>query len=53
MKTVRTHSTQSKKSYSQPLLNRLGSVNKLTKGKLGSLFDGGTAAFDFDGKDDQ
>ena len=40
MKTVRTHSTQTKKSYRQPTLNKFGSVSKLTKGKLGSAFDG-------------
>ncbi|WP_374759246.1 lasso RiPP family leader peptide-containing protein [Dyadobacter chenhuakuii] len=40
------HSTQTKKNYAKPSLNKLGSVSKLTKGKLGSGFDGsGQPAF--------
>jgi len=34
------HSTQTKKSYRKPVLNKLGKVSQLTKGKLGSQFDG-------------
>lgn len=34
------HSTQTKKAYRTPVLNKLGNVAKLTKGKLGSEFDG-------------
>ena len=40
MKTVNMHSTQTKKNYAKPSLNKLGSVSKLTKGKLGSGYDG-------------
>ena len=39
MKTVISHSTQTKKSYRKPVLNKLGKVSKLTKGKLGSQPD--------------
>ncbi|WP_233847649.1 lasso RiPP family leader peptide-containing protein [Dyadobacter sp. CY326] len=39
MKTVNSHSTQTKKSYRKPVLNKFGNVAKLTKGKQGSLFD--------------
>ncbi|SKB60630.1 lasso RiPP family leader peptide-containing protein [Dyadobacter psychrophilus] len=47
MKTVNSHSTQTKKSYRKPTLNRFGNVAKLTKGKLGSAADLGPT-FDFD-----
>ncbi|MCF2491178.1 lasso RiPP family leader peptide-containing protein [Dyadobacter sp. CY347] len=50
MKTVQTHSTQTKKMYNQPVLEKLGSVTKLTKGKLGSAFDGVGNPFEFDGE---
>lgn len=50
MKTVTMHSTQTKKSYRKPALNRFGAVSKLTKGKLGSMFDGPAVAFEFDGE---
>jgi hypothetical protein len=40
MRKVAAHSTQTKKTYSQPVMKRYGSVKKLTKGKLGSMFDG-------------
>lgn len=50
MKTVTMHSTQTKKSYRKPALNRFGSVSKLTKGKLGSQFDGPGEPFEFDGE---
>lgn len=37
MKTLSSHSTQTKKSYKKPVLNKMGSVKSLTKGeKLGS-----------------
>ncbi len=39
MKTLTSHSTQTKKSYRKPVLVQHGSVNKLTKGKLGSQPD--------------
>jgi len=39
MKTVNSHFTQTKKSYRKPVLNKLGSVESLTKGKQGSAFD--------------
>jgi len=38
------HSTQTKKSYRKPQLKQLGKVSKLTKGKLGSSFDGAAPA---------
>ena len=44
---TKMHSTQTKKSYRKPMLNKLGSVSKLTKGKLGSAFDGPTAPAKF------
>jgi hypothetical protein len=42
------HSTQTKKSYRKPVLNRLGSVKNLTKGKLGSTVDPETSANNYD-----
>jgi len=39
MKTVNSHSTQTKKSYQKPVLNKFGDVAKLTKGKQGSQID--------------
>jgi hypothetical protein len=40
MKTIDMHSTQTKRSYKKPVLNKLGKVSKLTKGtKSGSLMD--------------
>ncbi|MGV3604257.1 MAG: lasso RiPP family leader peptide-containing protein [Dyadobacter fermentans] len=39
MRTVISHSTQTKKSYRKPVLNKLGKVAKLTKGKIGSSED--------------
>jgi hypothetical protein len=39
MRTVTSHSTQTKKSYRKPVLNRFGNVAKLTKGKTGGSFD--------------
>ncbi|ACT95745.1 lasso RiPP family leader peptide-containing protein [Dyadobacter fermentans] len=39
MRTVISHSTQTKKSYRKPVLNKLGNVAKLTKGKIGSQED--------------
>lgn len=50
MKTITMHSTQTKKSYRKPVLNRFGTVNKLTKGKLGSQFDGAGKPRLFDGE---
>lgn len=50
MKTVTMHSTQTKKSYRRPALNRFGAVSKLTKGKLGSMYDGPTDPAWFDGE---
>jgi len=50
MKTVTMHSTQTKKTYRQPALNKFGSVSNLTKGKLGSAFDGPGAEAKFDGQ---
>lgn len=50
MKTVTMHSTQTKKSYRKPALNRFGAVSNLTKGKLGSAFDGGGNPVKFDGQ---
>ncbi|MDR6803516.1 hypothetical protein J2Y45_000786 [Dyadobacter sp. BE34] len=43
MKTLTSHSTQTKKSYRKPVLVQHGSVSKLTKGKLGSQFDDETS----------
>lgn len=48
MKTVNSHSTQTKKSYQKPVLNKFGDVAKLTKGKIGSADDLGPTK-DFDG----
>jgi len=53
MKTVRTHPTAAKKMYRRPMLNQLGSIGKLTKGKLGGSFDGGFDPAKYDGKSDQ
>ncbi|KAA6440649.1 lasso RiPP family leader peptide-containing protein [Dyadobacter flavalbus] len=39
MRTVTSHSTQTKKAYRKPVLKKHGNVSKLTKGKLGSLPD--------------
>jgi hypothetical protein len=39
MKTLTSHSTQTKKSYRKPVLVLHGDVRKLTKGKQGSAFD--------------
>lgn len=39
MRTVTSHSTQTKKSYRKPVLNRFGNVAKLTKGKTGGSLD--------------
>ena len=36
MKTMNLHSTQTKKSYKKPVLNKLGKVSKITKGQKGS-----------------
>jgi hypothetical protein len=36
MKTMNSHSTQTKKSYRKPVLNKLGRVSKLTKELKGS-----------------
>ncbi|MBO9615491.1 MAG: lasso RiPP family leader peptide-containing protein [Dyadobacter sp.] len=47
MKTLTSHSTQTKKSYRKPVLVLHGDVRKLTKGKLGSLQDLNPADFDF------
>lgn len=49
MKTVSMHSTQTKRTYRQPTLNKFGSVSVLTKGKLGSAFDGPGQPVKFDG----
>lgn len=48
MKTVNSHSTQTKKSYRKPVLNKLGSIKSLTKGKLGSKLDVDDVSMDFD-----
>ena len=46
MKTMNLHSTQTKKSYKKPVLNKLGKVSKLTKGQKGSdLSDDGDLRF--------
>jgi hypothetical protein len=39
MKTVNMHSTQTKKTYKKPVLNKLGKVSKLTKSEKGSRMD--------------
>lgn len=39
MKTTIIHSTQTKRSYKKPVLNKLGKVSKLTKGIKGSDVD--------------
>ncbi|WP_158547903.1 hypothetical protein [Dyadobacter luteus] len=39
MKTINMHSTQTKRSYKKPVLNKLGKVSKLTKGIKGSDVD--------------
>ncbi|WP_439585427.1 hypothetical protein [Dyadobacter bucti] len=49
MKKVAAHFTQTKKTYRQPVMKRFGSVKKLTKGKLGSIFDGIGNPEEFDG----
>jgi hypothetical protein len=36
MKTIDMHSTQTKRSYKKPVLNKLGKVSKLTKEQKGS-----------------
>jgi hypothetical protein len=36
MKTINMHSTQTKRSYKKPVLNKLGKVSKLTKNLKGS-----------------
>ncbi|WP_166444578.1 hypothetical protein [Dyadobacter bucti] len=53
MKTFRTHPTAAKKMYRRPMLNQLGSIEQLTKGKLGSSFDGGFDPAKYDGKTEQ
>lgn len=47
MKTVNSHSTQTKKSYSKPVLNKFGEVAQLTKGKQGSSYDDLTSELDY------
>lgn len=47
MRTVNSHSTQTKKSYSKPALNKLGNVAKLTKGKVGGSQDSDPTNFNF------
>ena len=39
MKTVISHSTQTRKAYRKPVLVKIGNVISLTKGKLGSAPD--------------
>ena len=39
MKTLNLHATKTKKSYRKPVLNKIGTVKGLTKGKLGSQVD--------------
>jgi len=39
MKTNNMHSTQTKRSYKKPVLNKLGKVSKLTKEEKGSVGD--------------
>jgi len=41
MKTLNSHSTQTKKSYKKPVLNKMGKVSKLTRDEKGSLLDNG------------
>lgn len=43
------HSTQTKRNYRKPVLNKLGSIRELTKGKLGSKLDGPGQPAKFDG----
>jgi hypothetical protein len=45
MKTINMHSTQTKKSYKKPVLNKLGKVSKLTKAQKGSTGDDGAGGF--------
>jgi hypothetical protein len=47
MRTVTSHSTQTKKSYRKPVLNRFGNVAKLTKGKQGGSVDEDEITFNF------
>jgi hypothetical protein len=47
MRTVISHSTQTKKSYRKPVLVQHGNVRKLTKGKQGSLQDLDPTNFQF------
>lgn len=47
MKTLTSHSTQTKKSYRKPVLVQHGSVSKLTKGKLGSQLDDDTGEMNY------
>lgn len=47
MRTVTSHSTQTKKSYRKPVLNRFGNVAKLTKGKVGGSVDEDGITFNF------
>lgn len=43
MKTINMHSTQTKRSYKKPVLNKLGKVSKLTKSDKGSGLEDATA----------
>lgn len=47
MKTVKSHFTQTKKSYRKPILNKLGNVSKLTKGKISGSLDPESGAFNY------
>jgi len=50
MRTVISHSTQTKKSYRKPVLNKLGNVANLTKGKFGGSFDAEDGKMTFSGE---
>ena len=45
MKTLSSHSTQTKKSYKKPVLNKMGKVSKITKADKGSAADDSTSQF--------
>ena len=47
MRTLNSHFTQTKKSYKKPVLNKLGKVSKLTKGKITGSLDDSTGEFNY------
>ena len=47
MRTLNSHFTQTKKSYIKPVLNKLGKVSKLTKGKISGSLDPDSGVFNY------